>query len=152
MKKWTALISLLLALLILPCALAEDAYVPGEVAKQLVADAFASGKIIKGDVKLRLDADPAALGLDEEDAAIYNAIVPLLDSVSVGLGLGKTEGGIRVEADAYLAHAQGGEHIRKGEGGAGAHHLPERSPLGLQPSAFGLARRGATAFVGGGGT
>lgn len=111
MKKWTALISLLLALLILPCALAEDAYVPGEVAKQLVADAFAGGKIIKGDVKLRLDADPAALGLDEEDAAIYNAIVPLLDSVSVGLGLGKTEGGIRVEADAYLAHAQGGEPV-----------------------------------------
>lgn len=111
MKKWTALISLLLALLILPCALAENAYVPGEVAKQLVADAFAGGKIIKGDVKLRLDADPAALGLDEEDAAIYNAIVPLLDSASVGLGLGKTEGGIRVEADAYLAHAQGGDPV-----------------------------------------
>lgn len=112
MKKWTALIALVLcALALLPCAMAEEAYVPGKIAEQLITDAWNAGKIISGDVKLHLEADAAALGLDEEEAAVFDVILPVLDDVTVGLGLGKTEGGIRIEADAELQHAQGGDPV-----------------------------------------
>ena len=112
MKRFAALIFLLLcALALLPCAMAEDSYVPGETARQLIAESWNAGKIIRGDMKLRLKADASALGLDKEEAAILEAILPVLDQVTIGLGAGKTESGIRVEADAYLAHAQGGEPV-----------------------------------------
>lgn len=112
MKRFASLISLTLcALMLFSCAVAEEAYVPGEVARQLISESFNAGRIITGDVKLRLDVDAAALGLDEEETAILETVLPLLDSVSVGLGAGKTENGIRIEADAWLNHAQGGEDV-----------------------------------------
>ena len=112
MKKCTMFVALLLcALMLAPFAAAEEAYVPGQTAASLIADAWENGKIIHGDLKLRLDADASAFGLTEEEQAIYDALLPLLDSVCVGFGAGKTEGGIRIEADAALAHAQGGEPV-----------------------------------------
>ena len=66
MKKWTMLVALLLcALMLTPFAAAEEAYVPGKTATGLIADAWESGQIIHGDLKLRFDADAAALGLSE---------------------------------------------------------------------------------------
>ena len=113
MKKWTALfLSLVLCMLTLaPLAAAEDAYVPGAIANQLIADSFNAGQIITGHMKLRLDADAAAFGLEGEDAEIYNVLLPVLDDVTIGLGAGKTDGGIRIEADAELANAQGGNPV-----------------------------------------
>ena len=94
MKKWTMLVALLLcALMLTPFAAAEEAYVPGTTAAGLIADAWENGQIIHGDLKLRFDADTAAFGLTEEDQAMLDTVLPLLDSVTVGLGAGKTEDG-----------------------------------------------------------
>ena len=112
MKKWTMLVALLLcALMLTPFAAAQEAYVPGKTASGLIADAWESGQIIHGDLKLRFDADAAALGLSEEEQAMLDTVLPLLDSVTLGLGAGKTEGGIRIEAGAELANAQGGDPV-----------------------------------------
>ena len=113
MKKWIALVlSLLLCITALaPFAAAEEAYVPGAIAEKLITDSFNAGQIITGHMKLRLDADAAAFGLEEEEAAIFNALLPVLDDITVGLGAGKTESGIRIEADAELANAHGGDPV-----------------------------------------
>lgn len=111
MKKITVTILLLCALLLQPFALAEDVYVPGEVSERLILDAWDTGKIITGDIKLRLDVDADAMGLDEEEAAVLEALLPLLDSVSLSLGAGKTAEGLRIEAGAILADAKGGDPV-----------------------------------------
>lgn len=111
MKKITVTMLLLCALLLQSFALAEEVYVPGEVSRQLMLDALSAGKIITGDVKLRLDADAAAMGLDEEEAAVLDALLPLLSSVTLSLGAGKTAEGVRIEARAALADAKGGDPV-----------------------------------------
>lgn len=111
MKKWIILSLLLCALMSMSFAAAEEAYVPGQTAAGLIADAWENGQIIHGDLKLRFDADAAAFGLTEEEQAIFDTVLPLLDSVTVGLGAGKTEDGIHIEAGAELANAQGGDPV-----------------------------------------
>lgn len=112
MKKLTMMLALLLcALLTFPCAIAEKAYVPGAAINQMVNDAWNSGAMIRGDAKLRLDIDGAALGLSSDEQQILDMLSPLLDSATLRLGAGKIEDGLRLELGAELAHAQGGSPV-----------------------------------------
>ena len=110
MKKLSTLLVLLLCMaLALPCA--AEAYVPGAVTRQLLADVWNSGQMIRGDMKLRFAMDGTALGFAEEDQQTLDMIFSLLDSVTLGAAAGKTEDGVRIELDAALKNANDGEDV-----------------------------------------
>ena len=110
MKKTMMLLVLLLcAALALPCA--AEGYAPGQTTRQVFADVWNSGKMIKGDMKLRFDLNGEALGLDETEQQLMDTICSLLDSATLGVAAGKTEDGVRLEVDAALKNANGGEDV-----------------------------------------
>ena len=112
MKRWSILLSLLLcAALLLPCAAAEEAYIPGAAARALLADVLAGGRMIRGDMTMGLDMDASLLGLGETEQAMLGAVSDLLSRVTISAAAGKTEDGIRLELGAALADAQGGAPV-----------------------------------------
>lgn len=112
MKKLSVLLSLLLCLaLVMPCALAEDAYVPGETSRQLVANAWESGKILSGEVSLLLELNGEALGFTAEDEQILSALEQLLSSTSLTVSAGQIENGVRIGLGGTLLDANGGAPV-----------------------------------------
>lgn len=112
MKIIKALLAVLLCLtLALPYAVAEDAYIPGEISKALIKDAWNSGKMLNADVKFRLDLDGEAMGFHDMDQQIMDAIHAVLDAATLNLAAGKIEKGIRLEAGAALENAQSGDDV-----------------------------------------
>ena len=54
------LVALLAIAALVPCALAEGAYVPGETVKALCAEAWSKGQMITADLSFQLELDGAA--------------------------------------------------------------------------------------------
>ena len=112
MKTIKTLFSILLCIaLMLPCAIAEEAYVPGEISKALVTNAWNDGKMLSADVKLRLDLSGEALGFTDEDQQILDMINQVLDAATLNLAVGKLQEGLRLEAGAALKSAQDGSDV-----------------------------------------
>lgn len=90
-------------------ALAEDSdvYVPGALTRSLFGQAFDAGKLITGDLSLTLDMDPAALGMDGEDAETMRSVLELLSHLHLRMGAGKTPDGLRVTLGATLDAQEG---------------------------------------------
>ena len=105
MKKLTTLLAVLLCIaLALPCS-AQAAYTPGETTKKIFADVWNSGKMIQTDLKLNMELDAAALGVAEDEKAMFDAVVDLLEQVRLSAAAGKLSEGVRLEMAAALGEA-----------------------------------------------
>ena len=106
-KRILALV--LCVMLLFSCALAEDSevYVPGALVRSLFGQAFDAGKLITGDLTLTLDMDPAALGMEGEDAETMRSVLELLSNLHLRMGAGKTPDGLRVTLGATLDAQEG---------------------------------------------
>lgn len=114
MKKLTTLLALLLCVaLLFPCAIAEEsaAYVPGEITRSALVDAWQNGQMLNADLKVRLNADPSVFGFAADEAHIFNSICTALDNATLKLAAGYTGNKLRLEAGATLKHAQGGNDV-----------------------------------------
>lgn len=109
MKKSSLFLSLLLCLtLLVPCALAEDSYVPGERMQALVSDALDAGQVVGGEARFSLTLPESMLPDDEETRAQFDALTEVIGGLSLAGGFGQTEDGCRVElGGAYTAPAGG---------------------------------------------
>lgn len=100
MKKFTALLAVLLCIaLALPCT-AEGAYTPGETSKAIFANVWNSGKMIQGDTKIRFEMDGAALGMSAEEQKALDAAYALLNDLTISMAAGKLDQGLRLELGA----------------------------------------------------
>lgn len=89
MKKFFSL--LLSVCMLFSCAMAE-AYVPGQIEQQLVAQALENGKMIVSQVNASLEMDAEKLGLSEEEAAIIKAVCETVDMTTIKVGFGCPNG------------------------------------------------------------
>ena len=100
-KTHTLLLVLFLCLaLIFPCALAEDAYVPGQRTQALIDAALDAGQIVGGETRLTLQLGDEILSMladDEESQAQLDALMEVIGGVRLAGGFGKLEDGYRVE-------------------------------------------------------
>ena len=99
MKKRNALLlALFLCLaLVLPCALAEDAYAPGQQARSLIGAALDAGQVVGGETHLSFQMDNTLMGDDDESRAQLDAVMETINGISLAGGFGKLEDGYRVE-------------------------------------------------------
>ena len=98
------LLALVLCLaLVLPCALAEEAYTPGETVRALFAKAWSEGQMITADLSLQFEVNAEALGLSEDELADVRAG----DGVTVALEDGAECAGT-VEKILYAPDEDGG--------------------------------------------
>lgn len=105
-KKGFFLLILALCLtLAMPLALSEEtAYVPGETMDALIGDAFDAGKIVGGDLRILFDMNTDVLAPgDEEERALIDGITQVLDAATLSLGVGKIDGGYRIELSGTYA-------------------------------------------------
>lgn len=100
-KTHTLLLALFLCLaLIFPCALAEDAYVPGQRTQALIDAALDAGQVVGGETRLTLQLGDEILSMladDEESQAQLDALMEVIGGVRFAGGFGKLEDGYRVE-------------------------------------------------------
>lgn len=110
MKKWMlCLVLALCAALALSTACAEDAaaqpYTPGAATNALFAEAFDSGKIVTGDVNFVFTPNADMLASSDEEKEIIDAVSEIVDAVTLSLGAGKIQDGIRLELSGLYAGA-----------------------------------------------
>ena len=100
-KTHTLLLALFLCLaLIFPCALAEDAYVPGQRTQALIDAALDAGQVVGGETRLTLQLGDEILSMladDEESQTQLDALMEVINGVRLAGGFGKLEDGYRVE-------------------------------------------------------
>lgn len=98
MMKRIPLLLVLLLMLVLPAALAEEStpYVPGDCTKNLVLDAFDRGDMLTLDMAFDLALSENAEAIFGEDAALLSACAELLEHAQLSVGAGKIEDGLRV--------------------------------------------------------
>lgn len=99
--------------LALPCALAEDAYVPGETMKALFAQAWDNGQMITGDISLQVALNYEALGVSEDEDAVasYNSALYALDVTTLRMGVCPIDDGVRVLLAGMIAAQEGAEDV-----------------------------------------
>ena len=97
-KTHTLLLALFLCLaLIFPCALAEDAYVPGQRTQALIDAALDAGQVVGGETRLTLQLGDEILSMladDEESQAQLDALMEVI-------------GGIRLDDNAKIVTVDG---------------------------------------------
>ena len=97
MKKLCVLLALALTLaLALPCALAEDAYMPGETMRALFAKAWNRGQMITADLSLQVALNGDVLGLSQEEMAQVEALTTMLDTTTLRVCACAIDGGVRL--------------------------------------------------------
>lgn len=112
MKNRLIALLLLLCMLLAPAAYAEEeTYIPGSTASALMKNALSSGQMLQSEVTLRLEADGALLGLEEDGQAALSAVSSLLKNITLRTAAGKTEDGVRIELGASLKNVQDGEDV-----------------------------------------
>ena len=106
MKKNLALFLAFLLCFACSFALAEDAYAPGARTQALVSDAMNAGQVVGGKLHVSLDL-PESMQPDSDDAegqAQFDALMEVVNGVSLAGGLGKLDDGYRLElGGAYTA-------------------------------------------------
>lgn len=106
------LLALVLCLaLVLPCALAEEAYTPGETVRALFAKAWSEGQMITADLSVQLELNGEALGLSEEDMAQVNALTTLLDVTTLRVGACGIDGGVRLLLAGLVRAQEGAQDV-----------------------------------------
>lgn len=100
MKKRFLFLSLLLCLaLIVPLALAEAVYTPGERTRALIAEALNAGQVVGGQLRASI-ALPDELLPDADDAegqAQFDALMEFLNGIRFAGGVGRLDNGYRLE-------------------------------------------------------
>ena len=100
MKKRFLFLSLLLCLaLIVPLALAEAVYIPGERTRALIAEALNAGQVVGGQLRASI-ALPDELLPDADDAegqAQFDALMEFLNGIRFAGGVGRLDNGYRLE-------------------------------------------------------
>lgn len=107
-KRIFCLVLALCAALALSAAFAEEsaqAYVPGEVTRSLLADAFRSGQIITGDLNLVFKPNAAMLTSSDEEKELLDAVEEIVNSATISLGAGRIDGGVRIELGGVYQNA-----------------------------------------------
>ena len=97
--------------LALPCALAEDAYVPGETMKALFAQAWDNGQMIMGDISLHAALNYEVLGVSEEDAKAFDSALYALDVTTLRMGVCPIDDGVRVLLAGMIDAQEGAEDV-----------------------------------------
>lgn len=110
MKKWMlCLVLALCAALALSAASAEDVaaqpYTPNALTNALFAEAFDSGKIVTGDVSFVFTPNVDMLASSDDEKEIIDAVGEVVNAVSLSLGAGKIQDGIRLELSCLYAGA-----------------------------------------------
>ena len=112
MKMWKTLVAFVLCLaLALPCALAEDAYMPGETMRALFADAWNRGQMITADLSLQVALNGDVLGLSQEEMAQVEALTTMLDTTTLRVGACAIDGGVRVLLAGLVKAQEGAEDV-----------------------------------------
>lgn len=100
MKKRFLFLSLLLCLaLIVPLALAEAVYTPGERTRALIAEALNAGQVVGGQLRASIVL-PDELLPDADDAegqAQFDALMEFLNGIRFAGGVGRLDNGYRLE-------------------------------------------------------
>ena len=100
MKKRFLFLSLLLCLaLIVPLALAEAVYIPGERTRALIAEALNAGQVVGGQLRASIVL-PDELLPDADDAegqAQFDALMEFLNGIRFAGGVGRLDNGYRLE-------------------------------------------------------
>ena len=102
-RKYTLIFALILSLLACGALAQGDAYVPGQAAAAHFAEAFASGKMLRGDFQVQLSIDPSAMG---PAAAEAEALSKTLPNAQFSFGAGRIENGLRLELGASYAQGE----------------------------------------------
>lgn len=95
MKKFLLIFVAILSLA-LSCALAEEAYVPGSVTKDLFLDAYERGEMVLLDAQWDVTPAENAEAILGEDAASLPAVSEMLKNTKLTIGSGKIENGVRI--------------------------------------------------------
>ena len=112
MKMWKTLVAFVLCLaLALPCALAEDAYMPGETMRALFAEAWNRGQMITADLSLQVALNGDVLGLSQEEMAQVEALTTMLDTATLRVGACAIDGGVRVLLAGLVKAQEGAEDV-----------------------------------------
>ena len=112
MKMWKTLVAFVLCLaLALPCALAEDAYMPGETMRALFAKAWNRGQVITADLSLQVALNGDVLGLSQEEIAQVEALTTMLDTTTLRVGACAIDGGVRVLLAGLVKAQEGAEDV-----------------------------------------
>lgn len=112
MKMYKTLLALVLCLaLALPCALAEEAYTPGETMKALFAEAWNNQQMITADLSFQLELNGETLGLSDEDMAQLNTLSSLLDVSTLRMGVCRIEGGVRLLLAGMVKAQEGAQDV-----------------------------------------
>ena len=112
MKMWKTLVAFVLCLaLALPCALAEDAYMPGETMRALFADAWNRGQMITADLSLQVALNGDVLGLSQEEMAQVEALTTMLDTTTLRVGACAIDGGVRLLLAGLVKAQEGAEDV-----------------------------------------
>ena len=111
MKKRILALALCMMLLV-SVALAQDnaPYEPGALTRSLFGSAFDAGKVITADLTMALDANPAAFGLDGEQAELLRNVLDVVSNAHLRVGVGKLDEGFRLTLGAAL-DAQDGNAV-----------------------------------------
>ena len=112
MKMCKTLLALVLCLaLALPCALAEEAYTPGETMMALFAEAWNNRQMITADLSVQLELNGETLGLSDEDMAQLNTLSSLLDVSTLRMGVCRIEGGVRLLLAGIVKAQEGAQDV-----------------------------------------
>ena len=112
MKMCKTLLALVLCLaLALPCALAEEAYTPGETMMALFAEAWNNRQMITADLSFQLELNGETLGLSDEDMAQLNTLSSLLDVSTLRMGVCRIEGGVRLLLAGMVKAQEGAQDV-----------------------------------------
>lgn len=96
-RKLTLFLALILSLLAICAPALAGAYEPFDATKQQFSEAFAGGKLVKGDLRIQFSGDVSAMGLDADDARTFNALTKILPETAFSFGAGKLDNGLRLE-------------------------------------------------------
>lgn len=108
MKKILAHILALVLCLTFACpAFAQDSYVIGQPTKDMLLQAFLSGKQLTSELSLGLDFDAQALGLSQEESAQLTSVLALLDQATLTSSVVKLDDALRIELGGELENEAG---------------------------------------------
>ena len=103
-KKIFSIVLAVCMLLSAPLALAQEDYVPGQTIQSLLYNAFESGQIVGGDLKILFDMNLDVLDpSQEEERAQIDGVMQILEASTLSAGVGKIDGGYRIELSGEYA-------------------------------------------------
>ena len=113
MKNLMKIFALVLCMaFVFPAALAQETgYRLNGPTEQAFANAFASGKLVTGEITLDLDLDAQALGVSAEEAAMVASVLDVLRQSTITVGAGMNGNSLRILLAGDVADAAGANPV-----------------------------------------